>query len=184
MRDRLEIINISSYTEYEKLDIAKNHLIPKELEEHGLTSLQVQISDEAILTLIRNYTKEAGVRELERVIATLLRKIVKDLLLNKDGTFYQITDKEIEGFLGKKKYSYMETSSEDEVGVVNGMAYTTFGGDVLPIEATLFKGKGDLVLTGSLGEVMQESCHIALSYIKANMQKFSLNEKLFSENDI
>lgn len=184
LRDRLEIINISSYTEYEKLDIAKNHLIPKELEEHGLTSLQVQISDEAILTLIRNYTKEAGVRELERVIATLLRKIVKDLLLNKDGTFYQITDKEIEGFLGKKKYSYMETSSEDEVGVVNGMAYTTFGGDVLPIEATLFKGKGDLVLTGSLGEVMQESCHISLNYIKSNMEHFKIPYELFEKNDV
>ncbi len=184
LRDRLEIINISSYTEYEKLDIAKNHLIPKELEEHGLTSLQVQIADDAILTLIRNYTKEAGVRELERVIATLLRKIVKDLLLNKDGTFYQITDKEIENFLGKKKYTYMETSSEDEVGVVNGMAYTTFGGDVLPIEATLFKGKGDLVLTGSLGEVMQESCHISLNYIKSNMEHFKIPYELFEKNDI
>ena len=184
LRDRLEIINISSYTEYEKLDIAKSHLIPKELEEHGLTSLQVQIEDEAILTLIRNYTKEAGVRELERIIATLFRKIVKKLLLEKDVIFYNINNEMIEELLGKKKYFYMENNISDEVGVVNGMAYTVFGGDILPIEATLFKGKGDLVLTGSLGEVMQESCHIALDYIKSNMDKFNIDSKLFGNNDI
>ena len=184
LRDRLEIINISSYTEYEKLDIAKNHLIPKELEEHGLTTLQVRISDESIMTLIRNYTKEAGVRELERIIATLFRKIVKKILLSKDGVFYDIDDAMIEEFLGKKKYLYTEATESDDIGVVNGMAYTVFGGDILPIEATLFKGKGKLTLTGSLGEVMQESCHIALDFIKSNMDKFDIDEKLFEENDI
>ena len=184
LRDRLEIINISSYTEYEKLDIAKNHLIPKQLEEHGLTSLQVQIEDKAILTLIRNYTKEAGVRELEREIATLFRKIVKKILLTTDVTFYNIDNKMIEELLGKKKYVYLENSGKDEIGVVNGMAYTIFGGDILPIEATLFKGKGDLVLTGSLGEVMQESCRIALNYIKSNMDKFKIKSDVFEKNDI
>ena len=184
LRDRLEIINISSYTEYEKLDIAKNHLIPKELEEHGLTTLQVRISDEAIMTLIRNYTKEAGVRELERIIATLFRKIVKKILLSNDEMFYDIDDVMIEEFLGKKKYLYTETSESDDIGVVNGMAYTVFGGDILPIDATLFKGKGNLTLTGSLGEVMQESCHIALDFIKSNMDKFNIYEKIFEENDI
>ncbi len=184
LRDRLEIIHISSYTEYEKLDIAKNHLIPKELEEHGLTSLQVEIDDNSILTLIRNYTKEAGVRELERMIATLFRKIVKKLLLNQDAVFYHIDDAMIEELLGKKKYFYMENSLEDEIGVVNGMAYTIFGGDILPIEATLFKGKGDLILTGSLGDVMQESCHIALDYIKANMEAFGIDSKMLEKSDI
>ena len=184
LRDRLEIINISSYTEYEKLDIAKNHLIPKELEEHGLTTLQVSISDESIMTLIRNYTKESGVRELERVIATLFRKIVKNILLSKDGMFYEIDNKMIEEFLGKKKYLYIETADNDEVGVVNGMAYTVFGGDILPIEVTSFKGKGNLTLTGSLGEVMQESCHIALDFIKSNMDKFNIDEKLIEDRDI
>ncbi len=184
LRDRLEIINISSYTEYEKLDIAKTHLIPKELEEHGLTSLQVQIEDDAILTLIRNYTKEAGVRELDRIIATLFRKIVKKLLLEKDVVFYNIDNSMIEELLGKKKFIYMENSVTDEVGVVNGMAYTVFGGDILPIEANLFKGKGNLVLTGSLGDVMQESCHIALDYIKANMELFGIDSKVFEKNDI
>lgn len=184
LRDRLEIINISSYTEYEKLDIAKNHLIPKELEEHGLTTLQVSISDESIMTLIRNYTKESGVRELERVIATLFRKIVKKILLSKDGMFYEIDDAMIEEFLGKKKYSYIETTDNDEVGVVNGMAYTVFGGDILPIEVTSFKGNGKLTLTGSLGEVMQESCHIALDFIKSNIKKFNIDEKLIEDIDI
>lgn len=184
LRDRLEIITISSYTEYEKLDIAKNHLIPKQMDEHGLTSLQVQIDDEAIMILIRNYTKEAGVRELERIIATLFRKIVKDILLNNDFMLYKIDEDLIEKLLGKKKYYYMENDNINEIGVVNGMAYTIFGGDILPIEATLFKGKGNLVLTGSLGEVMQESCHIALDYIKANMDLFGIDSKIFEENDI
>ena len=184
LRDRLEIINISSYTEYEKLDIAKNHLIPLELEEHGLTTLQVQIDDAAIMMLIRNYTKEAGVRELRRVIASLFRKIVKRLLLNKDEVFYQVDEDMVLELLGKKKYMYMDTAFQDEIGVVNGMAYTVFGGDVLPIEATLFKGKGNLVLTGSLGEVMQESCHIALNYIKSNMDKFGIDSEILENNDI
>ncbi len=184
LRDRLEIINISSYTEYEKMDIAKNHLIPKELEEHGLTSLQVQIEDDALITLIRNYTKEAGVRELDRVIATLFRKIVKKVLLNSDSVFYSINEEMVEELLGKKKYFYTDNIKEAEVGVVNGMAYTMFGGDILPIEVTLFKGKGDLILTGSLGEVMQESCHIALDYIKSNVAKFGIDSSLLNENDI
>ena len=184
LRDRLEIITISSYTEYEKLDIAKNHLIPKELDEHGLTPLQVQVTDEAIMTLIRYYTKEAGVRELERRIATLFRKVVKNILLSNDYSLYTIDNKAVEDLLGKKKYYYMENDIQKEIGVVNGMAYTVFGGDILPIEATLFKGKGDLILTGSLGEVMQESCHIALDYIKANMKQFGINDKLLEENDI
>ena len=184
LRDRLEIIHISSYTEYEKYDIAKRHLIPKQLEEHGLTSLEVQITDEAIMTLIRNYTKEAGVRELERIIATLFRKIVKKILLDKEEIFFKIDDSVILELLGKKKYVYNDNLLEDEVGVVNGMAYTVFGGDILPIEANIFKGKGELILTGSLGEVMQESCRIALNYIKSNMDYFGIDSKIFTDNDI
>ncbi len=184
LRDRLEIINISSYTEYEKLDIAKQHLIPKELEEHGLTPLQVQVDDDAIMTIIRHYTKEAGVRELERTIATLFRKIVKNILLNQDQVFYHINEDMIEEYLGKKKYYYMENDNSKEIGVVNGMAYTVFGGDILPVEATMFKGKGELTLTGSLGDVMQESCHIALDYIKANMDLFGIDSKTIEKQDI
>lgn len=184
LRDRLEMINISSYTEYEKLDIANKHLIPREMEEHGLTSLQISFNDDAIMYLIRNYTKEAGVRELERVIASLFRKIVKKLLLSKEKFFYVIDKNLIIELLGKPKYSYVEKLDDSDIGVVNGMAYTIFGGDILPIEATLFKGKGNLVLTGSLGDVMQESCHIALDYIKSNMDIFGIDCNLFSDNDI
>ena len=184
LRDRLEMINISSYTEYEKLDIANKHLIPREMEEHGLTSLQISFSDDAIMYLIRNYTKEAGVRELERVIASLFRKIVKKLLLSKEKFFYVIDKNLIIELIGKPKYSYVEKLDDSDIGVVNGMAYTIFGGDILPIEATLFKGKGNLVLTGSLGDVMQESCHIALDYIKSNMDIFGIDCNLFSDNDI
>ncbi len=184
LHDRLEIIHISSYTEYEKLDIAKQHLIPKIMEEHGLTDLQVRIDDTEILTLIRYYTKEAGVRELERIIAALFRKIVKRILLDKDYVFYHINSQMIEEFLGKKKYYYTENVNDNEVGVVNGMAYTLFGGDILPIEVTFFRGKGNLILTGSLGDVMQESCHIALSYLKSNMDNFGIPQKVFEENDI
>lgn len=184
LRDRMEIINLTSYTEYDKLDIAKNYLIPKEMEEHGLTTLQVKITDEAILTLIRDYTKEAGVRELEREIASLFRKIVKKMIVEKDEAFYLINEELVENLLGKKKYYYMKSDKNKQPGVVNGMAYTIFGGDILPIEATMFKGNGNLILTGSLGDVMQESCKIALDYIRSNAKKFEINEKIFVENDI
>lgn len=184
LRDRLEMIEVSSYTEYEKLDIAKNHLIPKELEEHGLTEIAVQFDDAAILTLIRHYTKEAGVRELERVIASLLRKIVKSFLMDATVASYQVDDKVIEHFLGKKKYRYQEKEKVQTVGVVNGLAYTSFGGDVLKVEATFYRGNGNLILTGSLGEVMQESARLALSYVKANMKKFGISPMILQENDI
>ena len=181
LRDRLEIIELSSYTEYEKLDISKNHLVPRALEEHGL---QIQLDDDAIMAMIRYYTKEAGVRELDRVIASLFRKIVKKVLLEKEQVFYHIQEKDLETFLGKKKYSYEKNAKKSEVGVVNGMAKTLFVGDNLPIEVTMFSGKGELILTGSLGDVMQESCQIAFSYIKANAQKFSIPFSMLSRNDI
>ena len=184
LRDRLEIITLSSYTEYEKLDIAKNHLIPKELEEHGLTPLQVQVTDEAILKIIRSYTKESGVRELQRVIASVFRKIVKKILLEKDVSFYTVDSKCLEELLGKEKFYNTTMDKRGEVGVVNGMAYTIFGGDILPIEVTSFKGKGKLILTGSLGDVMQESCQISLDYIKANIDKYKIKNEFLNERDI
>lgn len=184
LRDRLEIIELSSYTEYEKLDIARSYLIPRELKEHGLTNKEVEFSDEVILTMIRSYTKEAGVRELNRNIATVLRKIVKNKLLENKKDFYSITDYNIEKYLGKKKYMWTDVDIIEHVGVVNGLAYTPYGGDTLPIEAVSFPGKGNIIMTGSLGDVMKESANLALDYIKANYQKFQIDYSFFENNDI
>ena len=176
LKDRLEIVDISSYTEYEKLDIAKNYLIPNLLKEHGLTAKEVSLKDESILQIIRNYTKESGVRELDRLIASIFRKIVKEIIFDKKkNTIYKLTSKEIEKYLGIAKYSYNENENKKRVGVVNGLAYTVFGGDILPIEANMYKSKDSLILTGSLGDVLKESARIALSYIKSNAKEFKIN---------
>lgn len=156
LRDRLEIIELSSYTEFEKLDIAKKHLIINQAKEHGLKEGQVTFDDNAILTLIRNYTKESGVRELDRLIATIMRKIVKKIIVDKIKKKYNISANNIEEYLGVKKYLYNDNTDNMQIGIVNGLAYTVYGGDILPIETTMFKGKEELILTGSLGEVMQE----------------------------
>ncbi len=184
LRDRLEIIELSSYTEYEKFDIAKNYLIKKLLKEHGLQEKEVNFTDEAIFTIIRNYTKEAGVRDLEREIATILRKIVKDMVISKFKKIYKINESNVEKYLGNPKYYYTNNDNDSRVGVVNGLAYTAFGGDILPIEVTTFPGKGELILTGSLGEVMRESARIAFSYIKSNSQKYKIKSTYLDELDI
>lgn len=184
LRDRLEIIEIGSYTEYEKLDIAKKHIIVKEIKEHGLEDKDIVFTDKAILTIIKNYTKEAGVRDLERNIASVLRKITTEIVLNKQKKKYKLGEKEIEEYLGKKKYFDEEIDNQKTNGVVNGLAYTDFGGTILPIEATYFKGKGNLILTGSLGEVMKESAEIALSYVKSNYEKFDIAYDLLENSDI
>ena len=182
LQDRLEIIELSSYTEYEKYDIAIKYLIPKALDNSGLTQLNIEITDESIMKMIRNYTKEAGVRELERVIDRVLRKAVKEILLE-NKTFIKVDDKILEKYLGIEKYNY--TKNEDtQIGVVNGMAYTSYGGDILPIEVTMYKGKGNLILTGSLGEVMKESCKIAISYVKTILKEIGVEENQLEENDI
>ena len=175
LRDRLEIIELSSYTEFEKLDIAKRHLIIDQLKEHGLKESEVEFTDEAILTLVRNYTKESGVRELDRLIATILRKIVKKIVVDKEKKKYVIDSDDLEEYLGIKKFLYNDNIEEDRVGIVNGLAYTIYGGDILPIEATIFKGQEELILTGSLGEVMQESAKIALDYVKSNSEEFGID---------
>lgn len=183
LRDRLEIIELYSYTEYEKLDIAKNHLISKQLSEHGLDNKKVKFTDEVILSMIRYYTKESGVRELDRLIATIARKIVKDVVVNKASEKCIINNGNIKKYLGNKKYFDNSKNEFLSTGVVNGLAYTPYGGDVLQVEVTYYAGKGDLILTGSLGDVMKESACIALSYIKANSKVFKIKEELFNEND-
>lgn len=182
LKDRLEVIHIPSYTEYEKKDIALNYLIPKLMDEVGLTPFEVEFSEDAILEIIRSYTKEAGVRELNRMISKILRKIVKDMLINNNAALVTVTVDSLESYLGKKVYPFYSQKDLRQVGVVNGLAYTPFGGDVLKVETTYYKGKGELILTGSLGEVMIESAQIALSYIKANYEKFLVGDKIFTND--
>ena len=185
LRDRLEIVYLSGYTEYEKLDICKKHLIPKLEKEHGIKENLVKFDDEILLNIIRHYTKEAGVRELERKISTIIRKIVTEIVMeSKTPKEIKITKTKLKEYLGNEKYHFIYKDNKGQVGVVNGLAYTTYGGDVLPIEVNFYKGKGELMLTGSLGEVMQESAKIALSYIKSNCKKFKIEYENIVEKDI
>ena len=184
LKDRLEIIELSSYTLYEKEEICKKYLIPKLLKEHNINKNNVFISDDGIEKIIMNYTKEAGVRELERQIAKICRKIVIDLVSNKQIRNYMIGSDNLEEYLGLPKYNYIENDIEDKSGIVNGLAYTSYGGCILKVSSTYYKGDGKIILTGSLGEVMKESAYIALSYIKSNANIFGIDEKIFKNVDI
>lgn len=183
LRDRLEIIELSSYTEVEKMEIAKRHLVPKQIEMNGLKSSQFKISDENLLYIIRYYTREAGVRQLERIISKLCRKSVLAIL--KDGKkSLTMSKKKIQEFLGKEIFEYGKKEHKNQIGTVTGLAYTNFGGDVLQVEVNKFKGSGKLIITGQLGDVMKESASIAYDYVKANADKFNIDNKLFEENDV
>lgn len=184
LKDRLEIIELSGYTELEKLNIAKKHLIPTLCQSHNLARNQFIISDDTIKFLIQEYTREAGVRELKRQLETLIRKIVTEMVLKKkEAEVYHITKKVLIDYLGKEKYP-KTTMLPSRIGVVNGLAYTSYGGDTLAIEVNYYKGTGKLVLTGSLGDVMKESAMIALSYLKANVKQYGILETALSKNDI
>ncbi len=183
LQDRLEIIQLSSYTDAEKVNIAREHLVPKQLKENGLVPEQLTISDDMLLYLIRYYTREAGVRQLERTIAAIARKTVLAIL--KDGKKSITLDKDlVHEWLGNEKTDYGKREEKDQVGTVTGLAYTSFGGDVLQIEATKFEGKGNLVLTGQLGDVMKESASIALDYIRSHAKEFGIDPDCFSKLDI
>jgi ATP-dependent Lon protease len=183
LRDRMEIITLSGYTAEEKLGIAKNFLIPKQLNEHGVTDKYIKINDSAILQIITHYTREAGVRNLEREIANLCRKVARKIAEGKVKR-YHISANNISKYLGVPKFLPEEEIKKDEVGVATGLAWTETGGDIIYIEATIMKGKGNLTLTGHLGEVMKESAHAALSYIRSRAKTLSINNDLFSKNDI
>ncbi|MBE6624315.1 MAG: endopeptidase La [Ruminococcaceae bacterium] len=181
--DRMEIIELSSYTKVEKLNIAKNHLIPKQIKRHGLTKRSFKLSDSAILEIIDSYTAEAGVRNLEREIASLCRKAAKQII--EDGAkTVSITTKNLGKLLGAKKFEAEKIDEYNQVGVVNGMAYTSIGGDLLKIEASVMKGTGKIQLTGQLGEVMKESAEIAISYIRENAEKLGIDPDFYSKMDI
>ncbi|WP_442595304.1 endopeptidase La [Neobacillus sp. D3-1R] len=183
LRDRMEIITIAGYTELEKLHIAKDHLLPKQVKEHGLSKGVLQVRDEAIQKIIRYYTREAGVRSLERQLATVCRKTAK-IIVSGDKKKVIVTEKSIEEFLGKPVFRYGQAELEDQVGVATGLAYTTVGGDTLQIEVSLAPGKGKLVLTGKLGDVMKESAQAAFSYIRSKAKELHIEEDFHEKYDI
>ncbi|MEK5487712.1 MULTISPECIES: endopeptidase La [Lysinibacillus] len=181
--DRMEVISIAGYTEIEKAQITKNHLIPKQLKEHGLKKTQVVMKDEAVLDIIRYYTREAGVRGLERQIATLCRKIAK-VIVSGEKKRVTVSSKSVQELLGKHRFRYGQAEKENQVGVATGLAYTTVGGDTLQIEVSLTPGKGKLQLTGKLGEVMKESAQTALSYVRTKMEQLNVDAEYFDNHDI
>ncbi|WP_442636729.1 endopeptidase La [Rossellomorea marisflavi] len=183
LRDRMEIITIAGYTEIEKVNIAKHHLLPKQLSDHGLTKSKLQLKDEAFVDIVRYYTREAGVRSLERQLAAICRKAAK-IIVSGSKKRVTITSKNIEEFLGKKKFRYGQAELENQVGVSTGLAYTSVGGDTLQIEVSLAPGKGKLVLTGKLGDVMKESAQTAFSFVRSNTKTLGIDEKFHEKYDI
>jgi ATP-dependent Lon protease len=183
LQDRLEIIQLSSYTDIEKVNIAREHLLPKQRKENGLKDGQLTIDDDMLLYLVRYYTREAGVRQLERTIASICRKSVLAILKDKKEAI--VLDKKlVHEWLGNEKVDYGKKEKEDQIGTVTGLAYTSFGGDILQIEANRFEGKGNLILTGQLGDVMKESASIALDYIRAHAKEYGIDPKVFEKTDI
>ena len=181
--DRMEVIEVSSYTENEKFHIAFEHLIKKQLRKHGLNEHQLLIEDNAIRKVIRNYTREAGVRGLERQIGQLCRKAAKEILLDGKKEIY-ITERNLEQYLGKEKVSFEDANEQDEVGVVRGLAWTSVGGDTLQIEVNVMPGKGSMQLTGQLGDVMKESAKTALSYVRSVASSYGVASDYFETHDI
>jgi ATP-dependent Lon protease len=182
-RDRMEIIQLTGYTEQEKLEIAKRHLIPKQVAEHGLKRSQIQFTDEGIRAIINQYTAEAGLRNLEREIASACRKVAKQVATGERKARKIHTDN-LDQFLGRPKVFQDELLKRDQIGVATGLAWTPVGGDILFIEATAMRGRGSLMLTGQLGDVMKESAQAALSYARSHAKEFGIKEEFFGKNDI
>ena len=181
--DRMEIIEITSYTENEKLHIAEEHLIPKQLEKNGLKAGQLTFSRHAVWKMARNYTKEAGVRQLEREIGNVCRKAAKEILTT-DKKKISVTDRNLHKFLGKEKYSYQMANPAPEVGIVRGLAWTSVGGDTLQIEVNIMPGTGDIMLTGQMGDVMKESATTGISYIRSISRQYGIADDFFAKHDI
>ena len=179
----MEIIELDSYTREEKFNIAKKHLVPKQLEKCGFTAKEVKFTQSALYFLIDFYTREAGVRTLERLIGNVLRKCAVKKLEDKQETF-KITDKEILEMLGHKKFTTDKLPSKDEIGTVNGLAWTSVGGELLPIEVAVLEGTGKLELTGSLGDVMQESAKAAVTCIRSHANSLGINPQFYKNKDI
>ena len=181
--DRMEVIEISGYTENEKEHIAKDHLIPKQLEVNGIPEGKLKIQTPALRKIITLYTREAGVRGLERKIGQICRKAAREIMEN-DQKKVTVNSKNLENYLGKARYSYLMANKKDEVGIARGLAWTQVGGDTLQIEVNVMPGKGELVLTGQLGDVMKESAQAGISYIRSVADKYGIAPEFFQENDI
>ncbi|MGC9064751.1 MAG: endopeptidase La, partial [bacterium] len=181
--DRMEVITLPGYTEYEKLEIAKKYLIPRQISENGLSIEMIRFEEDAIKRIIREYTREAGVRNLEREIGSVLRKIAQRVAKGEAGPF-EISEEDIEKYLGIPRFRYGLAGERDEIGVATGLAWTEAGGDVLFIEVTLVPGKGGLILTGKLGEVMQESARAALTYVRSKSEEWSIESNFYDKWDI
>ena len=179
----MELIEISGYTTEEKKEIGKKYLVPKQLEEHGLKNQEITISENALTEIIEKYTKESGVRNLERQIGNIVRKSVVSIIENNTGII-SINKNNLEKYLGIPKYRYDEINLEDETGVATGMAWTPMGGEILFIEVNIMKGDGKIQLTGMLGDVMKESAQAGLSYIRSNLEKLGIKEAFYKEKDI
>jgi len=184
LQDRMEIIRIPGYTEWEKIHIAKQFLIPKQIKANGLTEQNITFTDNAVLTVIRRYTKEAGVRNLEREIASICRKVAKEVVKSGKETCVKGNSKVISKYLGVYKYRYGEMEKKDEVGIATGLAWTEAGGELLTIEVTTMPGKGELLTTGKLGDVMQESAKAALSYVRSRAERLGLEREFYQQMDI
>ncbi|NQT29279.1 MAG: endopeptidase La [Candidatus Saganbacteria bacterium] len=184
LQDRMEIIEMSGYSEEEKLGIAKAHLLPRELEKHGLFTKQVEFEDGALLSIIREYTKEAGVRNLERKIATVLRKIAIKVVKEETNKKTIVKDPDLAEYLGAPKYKFGLAEEKDQIGSAMGLAWTEVGGATIPVEVTVMPGRGNLTLTGQMGDVMQESAKAAMSYVRSRANKFGLEENFYRKNDI
>ena len=181
--DRMEVIEISSYTENEKLHIATRHLVPKQLQKHGLTEEQLKITKGAIWKMVSGYTKEAGVRQLERTIGEICRKTAREILEDGRKTI-RVTERNLEKYLGKEKFHYHLINQTDEIGIVRGLAWTSVGGDTLEIEVNIMPGKGEILLTGQLGDVMKESARAGISYIRSVGEEYHISEDFFEKHDI
>lgn len=181
--DRMELIEITSYTENEKEHIAREHLIPKQMEANGIKEGQLAVTERALLALVSGYTKEAGVRNLERKIGQICRKTARKIL-EEHQTQVEVTEENLEAFLGRPRYNYQKMNKEAQVGIVRGLAWTSVGGDTLQIEVNLMPGKGEFLLTGQLGDVMKESAQAGISYIRSVAGNYQIDKEFFKEHDI
>jgi ATP-dependent Lon protease len=184
LQDRMEIIRLPGYAEYEKYHIAKDFLISKQIKMNGLEGKNVQFSKNAVLTIIRRYTRESGVRNLEREISSICRKIAREVLKNKETNAFKVTAKSVQKYLGAPRFKALQIEQEDQVGTVTGLAWTQVGGELLCIETLIMPGKGNLTMTGKLGDVMKESAQAAVSFVRSRAESLAIDLKFYRRNDI